>query len=119
MVGQPVQVDDLFTILKRGQENRGEKTIDNPSDGGCRIVIGEYVYKPYTPQTPGKVLGIERKVVAGYQGGYVEYFARVKWLNSKTSTVNCLHLSSFTKLIDDHKKKLKTHTSKLPLLAKL
>ncbi len=119
MMGQPVKVDDLFTVLTRGQQDRGEKTIDNPSDSGCMEVVGDYVYKPYTPQTPGKITAIQRKVCAGHQGGYVEYLATVKWLNSTTSVVNCLHLSSFTRLIKDHEKKLKTHTTKLPLLAKL
>lgn len=109
-MGQPIQADDWSTVLKRGQQNRGEKTIDNPSDGGCQVVVGEHVYEAYKPQTPGKVISIQRKIIAGYQGGYVEYMATVKWVNSKTSTVNCLHISSFTRLIEDHKKKLKTHT---------
>lgn len=75
--------------------------------------VGDFVYMPYSPLKPGKVLKISSPDKFGC------YTIDVKWINGKTSQHKDFHLRSFTALIDDHKKKLKTHTSKLPALRKL
>jgi len=75
--------------------------------------IGDFVYKPYRPQKPGKIISMSAP------NKYNSRLADVKWLDGKISQHQTYSLESFIGLINDHKKKLKTHTSKLPALRKL
>jgi len=74
---------------------------------------GSFVYMPYLPQNPGKIISLNTPDKYGNRS------VNVKWLDGKTSQHKAYNLKSFDALIADHKKKLKTHTSKLPALKKL
>ena len=92
--------------------------------------VGDFVYEPYSPQRPGKVMRIvgAGSTTIDIDGGvgtipplvlssndYVE----VKFLNGKTKQISMMHLADFNALIADHQKKLQTHQSKLSKLAAL
>ena len=75
--------------------------------------VGEYVYRPYSPNNIGKII----KVVPDKQIPELPAF-EVKWSkplkNGKTVDVHPHYLlNSLQALIDDHKKKVKTHTKAL------
>jgi hypothetical protein len=80
------------------------------------FVVNDYVYEPYTPQSPGKVLEVYEKKDEYLSGGYC---VRVKFLNGKEKKLLNAHLQSFHLLIEDHKKKLKSHMSKLKAIGAL
>ena len=77
------------------------------------VKIGDFVYKSFYPQRPGKVINIQR---AG--GGPWNTQYTVKWIDGTTST-EVFPLPDFMSLIKDHEKKVQTHKKKLPLLEKL
>ena len=82
----------------------------------CKYKAGDYVYEPYLPNNPGKVLSVKHTANAI---GFKFYEVEVKWLNGGTTKCEDFTLKDFNKLIADHRKKLNTHTSKLLALEKL
>jgi len=82
----------------------------------CYVCVGDYVYEAYLPQTPGVVKDIKKVLI---KGTLEDYEVTVHFVNGTTKVVTDLILRDFNQLIADHQKKLNTHTSKLPLLAKL
>ncbi len=89
--------------------------------------VGDYVYEPYAPQNLGKVMklvgaGITKIDIGGSISPLVyrsNDYVEIKFLNGKIKQISMSHLADFNALIADHQKKLQTHTSKLPILAKL
>jgi hypothetical protein len=83
----------------------------------CKFKVGDYVYKPFQPQKPGKVINtyVTRKKYDN--GNIIDYlYCTVNFLDGKQEDIWELRLKSFDALIADHKKKLSTH---LITLAKL
>ena len=84
---------------------------------------GDFVYKAYQPQTPGKVIrvmdGEMKHDMATGKTWKTPDRAEVKWINGKTEIVSVLSLQNFRQLIADHEKKQETHKSKLTRLEDL
>lgn len=84
--------------------------------------IDEYVYKKFEPLKPAKIMDVQKKMFRVASLPFppsVQDMALLKYINGSTEWYPIMYLNSFTGLIDDHKRKLAKHTSKLPLLAKL
>ena len=80
----------------------------------CEFKVGDFVYKHYKPQNPGKILNIRTS------GDYTQYDIEIKWLKDKKITVEPDYgIADFSLLIEDYKRKLSTNISKLRDLAKL
>ena len=92
-------------------------------DGYIQYEVGDFVYRAFKPQTPGKVVAVidggTKSNPATGKTWKVPNRAEVKWLNGKVEMVDMLVLQSFYKLIADHEKKLETHKSKLLKLLEL
>lgn len=82
-----------------------------------KFQVGDLVYEGYTPQSPGKVVDIDEKSDIK--------IIRIKFLNGKTKHFRSysegvfVGIKSFSILIEDHKRKLNTHISKLHDLVSL
>lgn len=90
--------------------------------GYMRPEIGDFVYKAFRPQTPGKAIEIIEGPthVAGTGKIWKEADrVRIKWINGEITIENSLFLKDFRALIADHEKKLATHRSKLAKLESL
>jgi len=79
-----------------------------------KIQVDDFVYEPYNPNNPGKVVSIEDDPDFSNQN-----YCTVKFLNGRTKKVSSNHLKDFNKLIEDHKRKLGTHISKLKAIGDL
>ena len=66
----------------------------------------DYVYEAYNPNNPGVVL--ETRVIDKYKSE-----AKVRFLSGDEKWINIAVLPSFHVLIENHKRKLDTHISKL------
>jgi len=73
-------------------------------------VVNAFVYKHGKPLGVGKIVRIVDK---GNFSKYVYPVVEVKWLNGTTTNEKILQLHSFVALIEDHQKKLETHTKNL------
>jgi hypothetical protein len=87
------------------------KQVTNP-------VVGMFVYRAYEATKPGKVIGIIPQTTPKTPG-YCEDDLDIKWLDGRVHRYKACSLNDFEALINEHRKKLKTHTSKLPALQKL
>ena len=68
--------------------------------------VGDFVYEPYTPQMPGKVVEIlEETESAGFK-------VRVKFINGKEKIIVENHLNDFDGLIESCKKKDKRNPTR-------
>jgi hypothetical protein len=78
--------------------------------------VGQYVYKHCQPQKPGIIRIVHGKTMSGYF-----YSVSVQWLDSSRTVTeeDTAGLKDFSALIEDHRKKLNTHESKLALLEKM
>ncbi len=76
------------------------------------VEVGDYVYRAFQPQKPGKVARIAQER---------PYFnlVEIKWISGETTVTDEGGLRDFNGLIADHEKKLQTHKSKLPKLGLL
>ncbi len=74
--------------------------------------VGQIVYEAFYPQRPGKIAAI---VAIDETFPTVGTVVEVKWVNGTRSQVRNAILQDFQSLIDDHKKKLKNHLSKMKL----
>lgn len=81
-------------------------------------LIGRYVYQPYRPQIPGKIIEDHGPQEAP-NSEYTWRIVTVEFLDGKKELKPLMHLNDFQSLIDDHEKKLKTHKDKLKELDKL
>jgi hypothetical protein len=93
-------------------------------------LVGKRVYENYSPAKAGVITEIVHPVgspkpVRGLSGteGMTQprIFAdvKVKWLNGTTEVVSTSRLNDFDALIEDHKKKLRTHEATLGKLIAL
>ena len=92
------------------------------ADGYMQAEVGDFVYKAFKPQTPGKVVRvIEGEMRTDFRGRPYRESAKAEvcWLNGTTSIVSMLNIRSFRELIADHERKLETHRSKLERLEAL
>jgi len=77
------------------------------------VCVGEYVYRPYEPQNIGRITKLaSNETVRGYA------MFEVRWMRpqkdgSSVGVYGGHHLNSLQALIDDHKKKARTHTKAL------
>ena len=87
------------------------------------VKIGQNVYRHYRPQVAGKIVEVMGSVDVKRPDGsiYVTSFlrVRVKWVNGKESEHSTAELTDFDELIEDHKRKLKTHLATLAKLRKI
>lgn len=78
---------------------------------GDDIPAGTRVYKAYTPQAPGIVVGSELVNCGHPNSKDREWQHTIRWLNPKKGQTverwGTIH--PFDKLIEDHEKKLRTH----------
>jgi hypothetical protein len=91
--------------------------------------VGDYVYEPYRPQKPAKVIanlgdafvfnGKRSFLNESWNSAGVTSLLEIKFLNGTTKKCLSIYLLSFKALIADHEKKLNTHKSKLKDLANL
>jgi hypothetical protein len=91
-------------------------------DGYMKVEIGDFVYKAYQPQTPGKVVRViegEERFNSTGKTWKISDRAEIKWIDGTTSIVDMLSLNDFRRLIADHEKKLSTHRLKLTKLEQL
>ena len=71
--------------------------------------VGSLVYRPYKPQSPGKVIEVlgEFEIL---DGKYRIRKVQVRWLKGgKETDEDTGSLNSFDELIEDHQKKLNNH----------
>jgi len=74
--------------------------------------VGEYVYRPFRPKMPGRIIA----VFSPLPPRKYFHFVTVKWLNGVVEDTDTLDLNDFQALIEDHRKKLKTHLATLKKL---
>ena len=90
-------------------------SIQKITDWPAKTAIGDYVYEAYHAQKPGKVVKIvcNQILYCGY------YDVTIKFIDGSVKTLpNCI-VMDFMWLIESHKRKLRTHTSKLSKLVSL
>lgn len=92
------------------------------------LKIGDFVYVHYTPQRVGVVLEVHDMgsygviAVGPYKGedaGPKPSDVTIKFLKGDVVRMSSLGLASFTKLIEDHRRKLRTHEATLKKLEAL
>ena len=81
----------------------------------CRDAkVGDFVYKPYSPNKAGKVVKVQ-------EGDHqCDPLLTIKWLDG-TTTEDLIEwrVSDFEALLEDHKKKVRTHQATLKKLEEL
>lgn len=79
--------------------------------------IGDVVYESYSPNNPGIVLKVKPPPNVDYVPSLVRGNTLVvKFYSGKIKEVDALYLADFRALIEDHKKKVRTHEAKLAML---
>jgi uncharacterized protein YneR len=76
--------------------------------------VGQRVYRHGKPQTAGVI-----KAVLGETTDELAYRIRVKWVNGIVEETDTWGLKDFDALIEDHRKKLKSHLTTLKKLEAL
>lgn len=82
-------------------------------------LIGRYVYRPFRPQAPGKIIAYagKRKIMPG--APRTVDFVTVKYLGGVIETLPLSSLNDFESLIADHRKKLEGHEKKFARLKEM
>lgn len=73
---------------------------------------GELVYESYKPAMAGRIVDV---VGPEDHGGFF-HVVRVRWVDGSTSDVSTRMISDFASLIEDHRRKLRTHEATLARL---
>jgi len=87
--------------------------------------VGNLVYRAYNPRTPGKVVEVfDPRIKVPRLGNFDRpafkwVDAKVKWIDDEETYEEGWNLNSFTKLIEDHRRRLLKHEAKLSALESL
>jgi hypothetical protein len=82
----------------------------------CQKMIGKFVYMPYTPAKCGKIVNCWMQETAGWP----QAVASIKWLKTgETSDRGLIGMGDLELLVEDHKRKIKTHEKRIKELKKL
>jgi hypothetical protein len=74
--------------------------------------VGDFVYKPFEPLNPGMIISNKPSKNPNYR------IVKTLWSNGETTedTVMEYAYNDFTALLEDHRKKLRTHEGNLDIL---
>ena len=84
--------------------------------------VGDLVYRPYVPQSPGKVIWVfDRSEMVVQPETKRRLFGAVivRWLDKTETYEEATQLNKLMHLIEDHRRRLSKHEAKLPALEAL